>query len=485
MLLRKYIIGLRIKSIYTIDLERVVFIELEGFNDVDDIINYKLVIELMGKHSNIILLDESNLIIDSLRHIKENDSNYRNILPHYKYVFPSTDKINIYDINNFKDFEKQIDINNITSSICKTFNGISKTFINDAISFNDSLEDIYNYILKIINNLHLLELKPLDNNKDYSVKISDNKDLFSLNFQIDDFYTNKENNNNLKTYRDGILKLILATLKKYNKRLYNIDEKLKQCENMTTYQLYGELITANLYKIKDDNIDFINLENYYDNNNLIKIPLDKRYPPSVNAKHYFKKYNKLKNALEIVTKQKEETIQELNYIESVVYEIDRSTTLEEIDAIYEEISEHNIFKLKLSNPNKNLKVKKSKLTKNKTVKFNPIKYTFDNHTILVGRNNNENDYLTLKYANKLDYWFHTKDIHGSHVILKSNQNEVVSDDLLIKCAQIAAFHSKARNSSNVPVDYCLVKYVKKPSGSKPGMVIYTNNKTLNVQPSNK
>ena len=482
MVLRTHILGLRIKSVYTLDLERVIFIDFEGFNEIDEIINIKLVVELMGRHSNIILLDDNNIIIDSLRHIKGNDNTYRNILPRYKYVFPTSNKINFYDVNNFKDFEKYVDKNDISNSISKNFNGISKTFVNELLKVTSSLEDIYNYISNIINNIENLDLEILSNKKDYTVKLSESKEPFLLNFAIDDFYTNKENSANFKTYRDSILKFILSILRKYNKRLFNINNKLKQCENMDTYKLYGELITANLYKITDNNVSFIELENYYDNNTIIKIPLDKKYSPSENAKRYFKKYNKLKNALEIVTIQKKETLQELNYIESVIYELEDCSTLEEVDAIFEEISGHDIFKDKFQKENKKMKIKKSQLTKNKTVKFNPIKYTINNHVVFVGRNNNENDYLTLKFANKSDYWFHTKDIHGSHVILKVNPNEIISDDLLIKCSEIAAFHSKARNSSNVPVDYCLVKFVKKPSGSKPGFVIYTNNKTMNVNP---
>ena len=249
---------------------------------------------------------------------------------------------------------------------------------------------------------------------------------------------------------------------------------------MDLYKLYGELITTNLYKIKNHNISNITLENYYDNNNLISIPLDIKYTPSVNAKRYFKKYNKLKNALEVVTIQKTETEKELNYIESIVYELERASNLDEVLSIFEEITENVIFKDNVSYK-KSPKVKKSTLTKNKNVTFNPIKYTIDGFTLLVGRNNKENDYLTLKFAKKTDLWFHTKDIHGSHAILFVD-GKVPSDIVLIKCAQIVAFHSKARDSSNVPVDYCEVKFVKKPKGSKPGMVIYSNNKTLNVQP---
>ena len=268
----------------------------------------------------------------------------------------------------------------------------------------------------------------------------------------------------------------------------DIDEVLdaiEECDDMEKYRLWGELITANLYRIPNKNIEEITVENYYDNNNKLTIKLDKKYLPSINAKRFFKKYSKLKNALEVVSKQKKETLRELNYIESIVYEIESSTTIDELTLIFDEISENDIFKERTekTKQNKKNKIKKSKLTKNKEVSFNPIKYKIGNYTVLVGRNNVENDYLTLKYARKTDLWFHTKDFHGSHTILKIDNNlPYPSQDILIKVAEIAAKHSKAKNSSNVPVDYCEVKYVKKPSGSRPGMVIYTNNKTLNVNP---
>lgn len=254
---------------------------------------------------------------------------------------------------------------------------------------------------------------------------------------------------------------------------------------MDKYKLYGELITANLYRIKNENVAQIELENYYDNNNLITIKLDPAYTPAINAKRFFKKYNKLKNALEIVGTQKEETLKELNYIESIVYELEVATSIEEISDIFEEISENVIFKPQTDKykKKKNAKIKKSSLTKNKLQKFNPLKYTIDGFTLLVGRNNKENDYLTLKYARKNDLWFHTKDIHGSHAILiLNNVTTSPSDEVLTKCAEITAQHSKARLSSNVPVDFCEVRYVKKPNGAKPGMVIYTNNSTLFVNP---
>lgn len=501
MLLRKNLIGLKLKNIITFDLERLVILEFEGFDELDDIISKKLVIELLGKHSNIILLDDTNIIIDSLRHIKETDDNYRDILPHTKYSLPTSSKCSFLELKDFDDFKSHLDISDIDSlptQISNTFNGISKNFICSIINkfeikdLNSSnLETIFNYIKNIIDNIGTdnLSFEKVKNQKgivkDYFLVPSKSVEPFSLNFFIDDFYFNKESSETFQNYRNTLLRLILDTLKKYNKRLSNINEKLHECDDMETYRIYGELITANLYKIPNKNIEEIELENYYNNNNKILIKLDKRYSPSINAKRFFKKYSKLKNALSIVSEQKKDTLKELNYIESIVYELENSSTIDELTAIFEEISENDIFKEKTSKTNytKKSKIKKSKLTKNKEVSFNPIKYNVDGYTILVGRNNKENDYLTLKYSNKNDLWFHTKDFHGSHTILKIDNNlPYPNSDILVAAAKIAAQHSKAKNSSNVPVDYCEVKYVKKPSGSRPGMVIYSNNKTINVNP---
>lgn len=499
MLLRKHLIGLKLKNIITFGLERLVILDIEGFDEFEDVVSKKLIIELMGKHSNIILVNESNIIIDSMRHIKSDDEVNRSILPHIKYQFPTTSKIDFLSLNNFTDFENNLqdyNISNLSSVICDTYNGISKSFIDNLIisiadeskDIDEVLEKIYNYISKALEtteNTHFDVVEKEINKKikkDYFLQLGSNSSTpFSLNFFIDDFYYSKETNDSFKAYRDTTLKLILGILKKYNTRLINIDSKLKECENMDIYKLYGELITANLYKIENKNLEYVELENYYDNNKLIKIPLDKKYLPSINAKRFYKKYNKLKNTLEIVGIQKQETIKELDYLESIVYELESATTIDEVAQIFDEISENVMIKDTISKNQKKIKIKKSKLTKNKEVSFNPIKYTFEGYTIFVGRNNKENDYLTLKYANKMDYWFHTKDIHGSHVILKCTENFIPTDDILYKCAEFAAKHSKAKNSSNVPVDYCLVKYVKKPNGAKPGMVIYTNNKTIFVK----
>lgn len=512
MLLRKHLIGFKIKNIYTIDLERIVFIDLENNENPNKPIFKKLIVELMGKHSNIILTNENHIIIDSIRHTTVEEHSNRDVYPTARYLFPETQKYSFLKLKDFDDFYSKIEpklIEYITSQapnidnlditnyrldkiLSNTFNGISLGFIQNVIRelninaiSKEAIELLYNKINEILNSTFLTIF--LDNEqKDYYLIKSpkENLEKYHLNFVIDDFYFKKETSELFRNYRNSILNLILATLKKYEKRLENIDNKLAECNDMDKFRLYGELITSNLYKIPNKNISSIKLENYYNHNELITIPLDKRYLPSYNAKRYFKKYSKLKNALEVVNIQKQETIQDIDYIESVIYELEACKTLEDVEEIYEEIAENNLFAAKLKSKKENRNNKKNKkakpLTKNKLATFNPLKYVIDGYTILVGRNNKENDYLTCKFATKNDIWFHTKDIHGSHVILKTNPSEIVPEEILFEAAKLAAIHSKAKNSSHIPVDYCKVSYVKKPSGSKPGFVIYSNNKTMYV-----
>lgn len=496
MLLRKYLIGLKIKNIYTYDLERVIFIDLENNENPNKPVCRKLIIELMGKHSNIILTDLNEIIIDSLRHTSTLENSNRDIYPTSRYIFPTSNKFSFLDLKDFDDFYEKLEpkliefialnsntISNLEISnfkldklISNTFNGISLTFIQNLLlrlDIKDISKDNLQLIYEKINDI--LELKNLDiflqeNGKDYYLYTSNNdiSDKFNINNKLDSFYFEKESSELFKNYRNSILHLILATLKKYEKRLENIDAKLSECNNMDQFRLYGELITSNLYRIDNKNQSSIRLENYYDNNNLITIPLDKKYSPSYNAKRFFKKYSKLKNALEIVNAQKAETIKDIDYIESVIYELENSSNIDDIELIYEEIAENSLFSDKLKTKKSSNKKQKAKpMTKNKLTSFNPLKYVIDGYTILVGRNNKENDYLTCKFANKNDIWFHTKDIHGSHVILKTNPNEIVPEEILFEAAKLAAKHSKAKASSHVPVDYCKVSFVKKPSGSKP------------------
>ena len=483
MLLRKHLIGGRISKISMLGLERLVQIEIETINEFNEIEIKTLIVELMGRHSNIILIKNDNTIIDAMRHISLEDNSYRDIIPSRKYTLPTNDKIEITTIENFEEFYSKLDKGDLVKSISNTYTGISQGFIKNAIEEvgienNDKqdIEKLYNYIKQILDNIGNLKFKKIQAQKeDYVLSLNGEKDV-SLNSYIDDFYFERETSETFKNSRNSILKLILDILKKYHNRLISINSKLEECEDMDKYKIYGELITANLYRLSDKHLEEVELENYYENNKLIKIPLDIKYSTNVNAKRYFKKYTKLKNAYQIVTQQKKETEAELNYIESIVYELENCTTLEEVQDIFEEISENVVFKEKLKNKEKKKKISKKK----KHQQYSPILYEIDGNKIYVGRNNKENDWLTTTFAVQKDIWFHTKDIQGSHVILKTDK--LPDEDLLVKCAQIAAKHSKANMSSNVPVDYCQVQFVKKPNGAKPGMVIFTNNKTINVNP---
>lgn len=486
MLLRKHLVGARIKSISTPSLERIVKIELEAYNELNDLLTKTLIIELMGKHSNIILLNENNVIIDSLRHLDISLGSLRDIMPAREYLLPTSDKEDFYNVSK-EIFLSKID-GSITKSISNNFIGISNCFVSTLIKtlqisdLSYTKEDICLLYDKIHSILSYLGSKNVICNNvdenDYTIMLKTSNDNLQTNFFLDDFYSKKEQEDAILMYRNNLLKLVLSALKKVSKKISNMNSKLNECNNMDTYRIYGELITSNLYQIDgNSNEKTITLNNYYDENKEIIIPLDNTISVSYNAKKFFKKYHKLKNTLEIVTSQKVEAMQELDYLESIVYELENANSVSELDEIYQEICENGIFKGK-----EKANIKKNKVNKRKVHdEYEPILYTVDGFTLYVGKNNKQNDYITTKLGKNEDLWFHTKDIRGSHCLLKCN-NQKVEEHTILACAQIAAFHSRAKLSSNVPVDYCFIKHVKKPNGSKPGMVIYTNNKTLYVTP---
>ena len=535
MTLRKYLIGTHITNIYTNNLERIIFIDFEGYNKSKDFSNKRLIIELMGKYSNITLVDNKNIILDSLKHFYINSGSHRNVYPGVVFELPNSDKIDIFEIKDCDEFftvlennSKRLETDKLSKIIPNTFTGISTSSIlafEEILSIPDSCSkessnSLFEYIMNIINNTD--NTICIEYGKDYCLKIakdyqeddfkkiyidaevstkskndinslemannevntsevnSNNTDFktnrLQINFFLDDYYTNKETKAIFTNYRDNLLKLILNKLHKLNNKLDTINSKLQECKEAEKYKLYGELITSNLYRIDDHNKSSITLENYYDNNNLIEMPLDSSISPSMNAKRFFKKYKKLKNAKSIVDEQKNSILAEINYLESIVYEINSAQTILDIDSIYSEIQESE---LKLVNRQK-VNNKKQKFTQKQNNFGEPLQFNIDGFTVLVGKNNKQNDYITTKLASKDDIWLHVKDFHGSHVILRT-ENKVPSQETINKCAKLAKDYSKANSSANVPVDYTFVKNVRKPNGSKPGMVIYTNNKTIIVK----
>lgn len=512
MVLRKHLTGGTIKRIYSNGLERIVFIDIDVYNELNDLITKTLVVELMGKHSNIILLNSEHTVIDSLRHLNKFDNSNRDIFPGSKYLNIESAKKDFLAVKTFDEFYRDVSIDseNLPSTLSKVYNGFGKKNVSylletlnipTSVSTNN-LKEVYSYLKDLFANMpDNVVLKEYSSvKKDYFAYKSTNDGL-AVNFYLDDFYTSKEQSEQFKQYRDTVLKLVLNHVGKIKERISTIDLKIADCTNAEKYRLYGELITSNLYRIPDYPQSEVTLENYYDNNNLITIPLDEKFSPSKNAKNFFKKYRKLQNTIAIVEKQKELSEAELSYLESIVYELEEVSTIEDIDNIYSEICDNLIFGKNANTVNNHVYNKQSKITNSKSSKQSnasnmPEKRDIDGYTVYIGKNNKQNDYLTCRLAQNSDIWFHTKDIHGSHVVLKtdslhsSSENSSASctfnipDSVLYKCASIAAYYSKARMSQNVPVDYTLIKYVKKPNGAKPGMVIYTNNKTIYANPQN-
>lgn len=484
MLLRKHLIGSKIINIETNGFDRITTINFETYNELNDLIAKKMIIELMGKHSNIILVNNNNIIIDSLRHI----SSDRCILPANPYSLPAATKLNINE-TTFENIENILTNsgNNLIDSISSTFYGFSKVFTsyivstlglnNENFSATD-IKDFFYYIQKLILNIDTLHFKCeeyfFNNKKDYVLISSKTASDLSVNTFLDTYYAYKEEHDNFENYKKSVLKVILNILKKYEKKLFNINTKLKECNKMYEYKLYGELITSNLYRLNNNiNIGSIALENYYDNNNLIYIELDKRYSPSINAKLFFKKYNKLKNTLKIVSEQKIQTRKEIEYLESIIYSLNTSSTIQEIDEIYLEIQETILNKKNINN---------KKIDKDNHSSSSYLTLDIDGYEVLVGKNNKQNDLITFKVANKNDIWFHVKDNSGSHVILRKKYNNDVSEELLRKCASIAAYYSKCKDSSKVEVQYTTINFIKKPKNSKPGFVTFSKYNSIIVEP---
>ncbi len=464
MLLRKHLMNAKIVAINTFDLERVIEIVFESYNELKDIVVKKIFVETMASHSNVILTNSQNTIIDALRHVSNNSLE---IIPARQYKIPSNKKHSILKIKNGSEFLKYIPKEALVSFdkvLSENFIGISRSFcqnlLPNATTPVNILSDIeiinaFNLIKNIINNIPNLSLKLTKDKKDYMIFPCE-KNALDVNFFLDNYYHNKEIENNFLNKKKQLLGIISSQLKKYLKRLENINLKLKECENIEKYRIYGELITANLFRYKPHLIlNEIIVQNYYDNQKEICIPLDKRFSISKNAEKYFKKYNKLKNTLKVVTIQKRETEIELEYIQSILFSIENSSDIDDLEGISSEINESGLLNTKKNEKNK----------KSESQSF-PIEFNIDGYTVLVGKNNKQNDFLTFKIANRQDIWFHVQNTQGCHVVLKSN-GKPITEKIILKCANFAVQNSKAKNSTNVPVDYCPVKNVKKPSGSKP------------------
>lgn len=478
MLLRKYLVGGKIVDISNYDLERTVQIKLECYNELNDLVVRKLLIQIMSRQSNLILTNENNVIIDSLKHSDD-------CLPAHPYEFVKISKKSFLELESEQEFLDLVQNQNLVSCLPNLLIGFSKTFVKATLEIlqkeaenvsKADLKQIYQYLKSVTNSFGTPNICVKQFEKEYA--IVQEEQAQTINEALDEIYFEKEQKSAFLSSRRNLLQIVSGNLRKVYKKLENINRKLKECENMEMYRIYGELLTANLYKINvHENLNEITLPNYYDNNNLLTIPLDHKVNVQKNIQQYFKKYNKLKNALVIVGQQKKEAEKEVDYIESIVFSLENAKSIDDIVDVYAEISENVMTKKEMARKQKN-KVSKKK-TKEKEIILQSQE--IGGFTVYVGKNNVQNDYLSIKFAGKNDIWFHTQKIHGSHILLRNPEDLEVPEEVLLSCAQLAKENSKGKMSSNVAVDYCKAKYVKKSPGAKPGFVIYTNYKTIFVK----
>lgn len=480
MILRKHLQGAKLLSISQYGLDRVITFKFENINELGDLVQKSLIVELMGKYSNVILIDDKEKIIDSMRHVDITMSSVREVLPNKNYILPTTLRKKNFTALSFDEFSETLinsDSLDLPSAISNNLIGFSKSFVNSFLKelqlsnvdvSRENLKIIYDKLIDVFKTMEnaSFNFKMTENEKDYHLDINDIcKENLALSTFLDEYYSKKESVSLIKNAKMNIEHDVNSHISKLSKKLANVNEILLDSENLEKYKQFGELLNCNMHNLSIG-MEKIDVINFYDNNNLITIPLQKNLTPSRNAQNYFKKYNKLKNSIVHATAYKKEFETDIDYLNSVVCELELAESLKEIDEIREELVSSGYIK-KAYKSNK----------KRDDLPSEPIKYEYNGITILVGRNNVQNDKLTFKIAKKTDMWLHTKKIHGSHVIIKSDN---VPDDVLLYAAKLAVMHSAGKNSSKVEVDYTQVKFVHKEAGAKPGMVVYTDYHTVIV-----
>lgn len=470
MLLRKHLTGGRIASFKQIENERIVIISFDCLNDFHEPVTKKIILEIMGKHSNIIFVDENNRIYDSIKRVNSLMSRVRFVQPGLEYTLPpSQGKKNPFTENEF--------IFDYARIISDTYMGISKQAAEE-ISFR--CVDNENGFLEYINLYKNHQYSPVllvDENGDpqdfFAVKqerfmAAFQQEYDSISMAIDKYFVLKDKVQRIKERSHGLKIKLSNALDKAEKKRALQNEKILECADIEKYRIWGELLTANIYLVKKG-AKSVTVKNYYDNMNDLDIPLDNTISPSANAQKYFKQYNKLKTASKLLSGQIKETEEEIDFISNQIYNLEKCECIEDIDEIRSELTDAGYIKQQKS--------------KQKHIESKPMHFiSSENIDIYVGKNNTQNDFLTLHFAASDDLWLHTKDIHGSHVIIKSGNP---GEKTIEEAAHLAAYYSKAKTSSLVPVDATKRKFVKKPSGALPGKVIYTNQTTYYITPDEK
>lgn len=464
MIMRKYLQGAVIENITQIENDRVLEIAFSNKNEIGDNIKVTLVVEIMGKHSNIILIDKAeSKIIESIKHIGFSQNSYRTILPGSTYIAPpKTDAKNPFTVSDEKLFEILQTEDLAPRHLQKLFQGLGRdTAENLAAQLSDDK-------LKQFRAFFARPVQPNMTDKSFAAVPFDKsgQTFDSLSELLDVFYQDKAERDRVNQQSSDLIHRVQTELDKNIKKLAKQEKELAATENAEEFRQKGELLTTYLSMVPN-NQDQVELDNYYTNEK-ITIALDKSLTPNQNAQRYFKKYQKLKEAVKHLTGLIEETKHTITYLESVETALSHAS-ISDIEDIREELVETGFVK------------RRTRDKRHKRKKPEQYLASDDKTIIMVGRNNLQNDELTFKMAKKGELWFHAKDIPGSHVLIKDNLNP--SDEVKTDAAELAAYYSKARLSNLIQVDMIEAKKLNKPTGAKPGFVTYTGQKTLRVTPT--
>ena len=472
LLLRKRLAGAWVTDIEQDNLERILKINFSGTDELGDKTNYSLFIEIMGKYSNIIFVGKDGKIIDSMKRVDENKSHIREVLPGVTYVAPpKQDKLNIFtdDIEKIREKIAQ-SRKGMYKAVMEAIKGVSPIICREfeyGLTLDEFKKQAQNPIPTVVftdapKDFAFIDIKQYDN-----LATINHYDTFSQ--LLDYFYYERVRLMRIKARSADLFKTVTTLQERAVRKAINRTQELEDCKDKETYKLFGDLIAANMYRL-EKGVPYYDLENYYDNNKIVRIPADIMLTPSQNSQKYYKEYRKKQVAESKLNEFINEANDEADYFESVIDSLSRAETDGEITAIKAELASQGY-------------IKKGNDKKKEQKSLKPMHFkTRDGFDVYVGRNNIMNDKLTMKTAKNYDTWFHVQSAAGSHVICETSGNQI-SDGAIHDCAVIAAYFSKARESSNVAVDYTLVKNVRKPNGAKPGFVVYDPYKTEFVTPT--
>lgn len=493
MLLRKRIAGGKIVRFEQERLDRVLKISIETYNDLGDLSVFALYCELMGKHSNIILVNEKGVIVDAIKHVGLGMSSVRFVMPGLEYSAPPAQDKQDPSKASADDFSMAMCMvgMSIAKALSNAFFGLSPAVAAQLVArYTDKTEctqlseaereELAERLAAFYADMAqgkekasavLNALGETEAVYPFAIAGGGIKLYDSIGEALDSLYINSDRREWAKRHGASARKVLQNNIERCEKKLALYADALNSEEQMEKCRLYGELLTANLHSLKSGT-DTAAVDNYYaDPVERIAIPLDRQLTPGENAQRYYKKYQKLKAARDMAIVQREQTLSELNYLEGQLDNLTKCTAENELSELIEELKDQGYIKRDKSGK------KKMKLAASKPMHF----VSSTGADIYVGKNNRQNDELTLRFASPNDIWMHTKNIPGSHVIVKGASEQDTAT--MTEAALLAAYYSRARGSENVAVDYTPRKYVKKPAGAKPGMVIYTTNKTAYVTPS--